>query len=119
MNKAPVGKSVGEMNAEEFDAACYAGSGLRPPRDPKQAPAYLVASVFVTAGQAFSDQDLIEAFAINFLLGRGDQLPEFRPLLEKALGRPIGADEPRPFDLEALLEERQGRRAQREAELFG
>jgi hypothetical protein len=102
-------KSVGEMTGAEFDAACFAATGLRPPKAGQQ-PAYIVASVFVTASQTFSDQDLVETFAIDFLLGRGDQLPEFRPLLEKALGRPIGVDEPKSFDLEALLQRQAERR---------
>jgi hypothetical protein len=103
-------KSVGEMTGAEFDVACFAAIGLRPPKDPGQQPAYIVTSVFVTASQTFSDQDLIETYVVNFLLGRGDQLPEFRPLLEKALGRAIDVNEPKPFDLEALLQVQAERR---------
>jgi hypothetical protein len=109
MNTTWRDKSVGEMTGAEFDAACFAATGLRPPKDPGQRPAYIVSSIFVQASQAVTDQDLIESFAIDFLLGRGDQLPEFRPLLETALGRTIGVDEPKPFDLEALLQKQAGR----------
>jgi hypothetical protein len=103
-------KSVGEMTGAEFDAACFAATGLRPPADPGQRPAYIVTTIIVEASQAVTDQDLIESFAIDFLLGRGDQLPEFRPLLETALGRAIGVDEPKAFDLDALLQKHAERR---------
>jgi hypothetical protein len=105
MIKAPIGKTVGEMSAEELDAACHAATGLRPPRDPAQRPAYLVAMAIASAAKVLTDRDLIERYVIDFFLGRGEPQPEYRALIEKAFGRPIGADEPRPFDIESLFQE--------------
>lgn len=112
------GKTIGEMNAQEFDAACYAVTGLRPPRNPEQDAAYIVATAALTASGAVADQDLRDAWLIDFLLGRPNPLPGARPLIEKAIGRPVVPGEPKPFDAAALRREQSRRDQRRERALF-
>ena len=111
-------KTVGEMNAEEFSAACHAAFGLRPPKDPKQGPAYIVTTTIITAGGAVTDQDLIDRWVINNLLSDPANRELYQPLVERALGRPVAPDEPQPFDLAAIRREQEERDQKRAEQLF-
>jgi hypothetical protein len=67
-----------------------------------------------SAARSFADRDLVDRYVIDFFLGRGEPQPEYRALIEKALGRAVAPDEPRPFDLGSLFQE-QAQRIRREA----
>jgi hypothetical protein len=97
-------KPVEEMSEAELRAFCEEGSGVKVP--PAGAPheewqQWMVAHTFMLCARHIPDADEARVRAIAELV-RGSSLPELRPHIEEALGRPLTAEE---------LENRVGRRA--------
>jgi hypothetical protein len=113
-------KSRNESKAEDHSAFFDKVVGLRAPSiDDPQFPAYLVLAQIIVAGKAgLTDQDLIDRWVVDFFLERPDRVSQYRPLIERAIGRPVGADEPKAFDMDAIRREQQERNQRRAGAMF-